>query len=164
MEAVPSISSLLDSCLTRFPCLPAVTPQLRNLIIAAQDPPRFVARGDSWFAFKEAVAIPPFKPSNLAEAIQELGYSVDIVAANALTAAEMSTGRNLANLRAELISSGADALLFSGGGDDLFQSWQAHCDVGQRSRFAPLKARPGALILTPMGHGRMAPYSEISRT
>ena len=120
MEAVPSISSLLDSCLTRFPCLPAVTPQLRNLIIAAQDPPRFVARGDSWFAFKEAVAIPPFKPSNLAEAIQELGYSVDIVAANALTAAEMSTSYHLANLRAELISSGADALLFSGGGDDLF--------------------------------------------
>ena len=120
MEAVPSISSLLDSCLTRFPYLPAVTPQLRNLIIAAQDPPRFVARGDSWFAFKEAVAIPPFKPSNLAEAIQELGYSVDIVAANALTAAEMSTSYHLANLRAELISSGADALLFSGGGDDLF--------------------------------------------
>jgi hypothetical protein len=42
------------------------------------------------------------------------------VAANALTATEMSTGCNLANLRSELISSGADALLFSGGGDDLF--------------------------------------------
>ena len=114
------MSSLLDSSLTRFPCMPALNPHLGNRIIAAQAPSRFVARGDSWFAFKEAVAIPPFKPSNLAEAIQELGYSVDIVATNALTATEMSTGGNLANLRSELISYGADALLLSGGGDDLF--------------------------------------------
>lgn len=94
--------------------------RLRNRINAAQDPPRFVARGDSWFAFKEVVAIPPFKPSNVAEAIQELGYYVDIVAANGLTAIEMSSDNNLAKLGAELISSRANALLFSGGGDDLF--------------------------------------------
>jgi hypothetical protein len=86
----------------------------------AKKPPHFVARGDSWFAFKEAVALPPFKPGNLAEAIQELGYSVDIRAANALTAIEMSVDNNLANLRTELFSGRADALLFSGGGDDLF--------------------------------------------
>jgi hypothetical protein len=94
--------------------------RLRNRINAAKDAPRFVARGDSWFAFKEVVAIPPFKPSNVAEAIQELGYYVDIVAANGTTAIEMSSDNNLAKLGAELISYRADALLFSGGGDDLF--------------------------------------------
>jgi hypothetical protein len=91
-----------------------------NRIHGVERPPHFVARGDSWFAFKEAAALPPFKPANLAEAIQELGYSVDILAANALTAMEMSEDNKLAYLRAKLISSKADALLFSGGGDDLF--------------------------------------------
>jgi hypothetical protein len=86
----------------------------------AKNSPHFVARGDSWFAFKEAVVLPPLKPANLAEAIQELGYWVDIIAANGATAIEMSSDNKLTKLGADLISARADALLFSGGGDDLF--------------------------------------------
>jgi hypothetical protein len=114
------MSSPLNFGLTRSPCKSAITWHPSHQTNGAEKPLHFVARGDSWFAFKEAIALPPFKPANPAEAIQELGYSVDIWAANALTAMEMSADNNLANLRAELISSRADALLLSGGGDDLF--------------------------------------------
>jgi hypothetical protein len=114
------MSSPINFGLTRSPFRPVITRHLTHQMNGAKKPPHFVARADSWFAFKEAVVLPPFKPANLAEAIQELGYSVDVLAANALTAMEMSADNNLANLRTELISSGADALLLSGGGDDLF--------------------------------------------
>jgi hypothetical protein len=50
------------------------------------------------------IALPPFKPSNLAEAIQELGYYVDIEAANGTTAIEMAWDNSPARLGAELIS------------------------------------------------------------
>jgi hypothetical protein len=114
------MSSQLHFGLTRSPGRPILTRHPSHQVNGATKPPRFVARGDSWFAFREAVAPAAFKPANLAEAIQELGYSVDIVAANGATAREMSSDSKLARLRAELISARADALLFSGGGDDLF--------------------------------------------
>src|SRR6516164_4803367 len=120
--------------------------RLRNRICAAQDAPRFVVRGDSWFAFKEVIALPPFKPSNLAEAIQELGYYVDIEAANGTTAIEMAWDNNLAKLGAELISSRADALLFSGGGDDLFAQG-AYRPAGTVSAFE--------WLLNPASRGRL---------
>jgi hypothetical protein len=114
------MSSPLQFGLTRSPGRPVITRHPSHQVKGATKPPHFVARGDSWFAFKEAVALPAFKPANLAEAIQELGYSIDIVAANGATAIEMSSDSKLAKLSAELISARADALLFSGGGDGLF--------------------------------------------
>src|SRR5215831_17491246 len=114
------MSGHLHFGLTRSPGRPVITRHPSHPVNRATKPPHFVARGDSWFAFKEAVALPVSKPANLAEAIQELGYSVAIAAANGATAIEMSSNSKLAKLSAELISARADALLFSGGGDDLF--------------------------------------------
>ena len=120
MEAVTRMSSPINFGLTRSPFRPVITRHLTHQMNGAKKPPHFVARGDSWFAFKEAVALPPFKPANLAEAIQELGYWLDIVAANGAIAMEMALDKKLAKLGAELISAQSDALLFSGGGDYLF--------------------------------------------
>src|SRR5215469_18551153 len=98
------MSSPLQFGLTRSPGGPVITWQPSHQVNGATKLPHFVARGDSWFAFKEAVALPAFQPANLAEAIQELGYSVDIIAANGATALEMSSDGKLAKLSAELIS------------------------------------------------------------
>lgn len=122
--------------------------RLRNGICLAQEGPRFVARGDSWFAFKEVIALPPFKPSNVAESIQELGYYVDIVADNGTTAIEVAADNNLAKLGAELISSRADALLFSGGGDDLFaQGGYPPAGTGSAFEWLLNPARQGRLAI-----------------
>lgn len=88
-------------------------------LVSGQPLPRILAEGDSWFAYPRSwILVGP--SSNIILQLHRLGgYDITSLAANGDEAVEMLAGSDREQLVDALASAHYDALLFSGGGNDI---------------------------------------------